>query len=584
MPQKLSSNRTIALCYVRQSYTRNESDMSSPEHQRANIDAFCKSKGWIPEWYEDAEGHKSGRYVSNRPGWQALEQRLKDPDVVALVANDLARLHRKTWRVGQLMDRLDELGVALVLAAPSRQIDTSTDLGRMMITILAMQDEAYANDISQRTKDSIEFRKSQGKTVGLPPFGTARVDGYLVPSEDGAWYMPDGTFQAGVASAAPHPDAIWRSYYECAKYVLEIFAEGNIGADKIAYRMNAEGWPFCNRQKQPRSFMRGDVRRIIANWPEYGGFVSDNRAKDRPGYEDYVSDEIPFNEDRAVFPIQLLRDVAQLRKERSIRPADDGMTKKAYPYPLSAITYCAHCEALAKAQNNPSLRTPLTGKQASSGNRRYRHRAGASCGCSNRSVSSDDLENEFYRLVTLLTISDSAIDLLTELAIQASQQNPVDAAAVEQEKRAAIALCRKRIDAAVTLFADGMIDKAEYRKRVEQNQREIAHWENRTTEIERKGIELRMCMEVLGQLAELWNESSDEDKQGLARMLFEYVVFDLDTRRITDFRLKSWADEFVVLRSILDDDDPSNSNGNTDSIEGNAASSSLLGGMKWCYP
>ena len=91
---QLSVPRVVALCYIRQSYTRDASDTNSPERQRANIQTVCDRNGWLPEWYEDAEGHKSGREVKNRPGWLALRQRLGDPDVVALVANDLSRLHR----------------------------------------------------------------------------------------------------------------------------------------------------------------------------------------------------------------------------------------------------------------------------------------------------------------------------------------------------------------------------------------------------------------------------------------------------------------------------------------------------------
>ena len=130
---RLSAPRVIALCYIRQSYTRDESDTNSPERQRANIRAVCERNGWVPEWFEDAEGHKSGREVKNRPGWLALKARLGDPTVVALVANDLARLHRKTWRIGHLLDLLDEHDVRLVLAAPGREIDTSTPMGRMMV-------------------------------------------------------------------------------------------------------------------------------------------------------------------------------------------------------------------------------------------------------------------------------------------------------------------------------------------------------------------------------------------------------------------------------------------------------------------
>jgi hypothetical protein len=38
---------------------------------------------------------------------------------------------------------------------------------------------------------------------------------------------------------------------------------------------------------------------------------------------------------------------------------------------------------------------------------------------------------------------------------------------------------------------------------------------------------------------------------GLAQNLFEYIVYDLDLQRITDFRLKPWADRFLTLRARL---------------------------------
>lgn len=61
-------------------------------------------------------------------------------------------------------------------------------------------------------------------------------------------------------------------------------------------------------------------------------------------------------------------------------------------------------------------------------------------------------------------------------------------------------------------------------------------------------MELAMCIEAVDKLAYLWEHSSDEDRQGIVRNLFDYVEYDLDARRITSFRLKPWADRFVVLQ------------------------------------
>ncbi len=65
-----------------------------------------------------------------------------------------------------------------------------------------------------------------------------------------------------------------------------------------------------------------------------------------------------------------------------------------------------------------------------------------------------------------------------------------------------------------------------------------------------------MCMDVIGKIAQMWDTASPEYKQDMARNLFEYLVYDLDTRRIVDFRLKPWADRFLILRAKLYDDDP----------------------------
>jgi len=101
------SARKIALCYIRQSYTRDADDLNSPDRQRANIEKVCKANSWTAEWYTDAEGHKSGRYESNRPGWLALKERIGNPDVVAVIANDFSRLHRKMARMSDLLDNCE---------------------------------------------------------------------------------------------------------------------------------------------------------------------------------------------------------------------------------------------------------------------------------------------------------------------------------------------------------------------------------------------------------------------------------------------------------------------------------------------
>ena len=60
-----------------------------------------------------------------------------------------------------------------------------------------------------------------------------------------------------------------------------------------------------------------------------------------------------------------------------------------------------------------------------------------------------------------------------------------------------------------------------------------------------------MCVDAITRISTIWGSGKPEDKQGMAKTLFSYIAFDLDTHRITDFRMKSWADQFIVLRSAL---------------------------------
>lgn len=486
----------VALCYIRQSVTRDENDTGSPERQRANITAVCEKNGWLPEWYEDAEGHRSGRDIKNRPGWLALSSRIEDPDVVALVANDLARLHRKGWRVGDMIEHLEHNGVALVLAAPGREVDTSTPQGKMFIQFTAMLDEYYAEDISQRAKDSVAYRKSLGMHVGQALYGTIKNKGYLVPSPEGAWLMPDGQYQAGNQDECPHPQAVWKSYYEGARLILEYYAQGNIGLEHISYRMNDEGFPFRGRRNTPRSMTENDIRCVVSGWPKYGGIVTFERSRDRRAYEEGDIEGIVFDEERAVFPIELLRRVAEVRNQRSVKPLDGGKPSKAKFYPLSQIMYCAHCEALVNRYGDNGYRTTLTGTHLN-GNPKYRHKPGVKCGCRSRSVPTEVVEEDFSRLMDLLFVNPDMLEVMSVLSLKFNQAFHKDNVDPDQEKQENIALCKRRIAAAVTLYGDGMIDRDEYVRRKEKNEREIAHWQAKTTETEKVALELSMSLEAI---------------------------------------------------------------------------------------
>ncbi|MEP7289350.1 MAG: hypothetical protein ABI947_26660 [Chloroflexota bacterium] len=305
------------------------------------------------------------------------------------------------------------------------------------------------------------------------------------------------------------------------------------------------------RLDRPHSTSSLHVKHGRMNFSARTGLVLDKASKMRHVRE-FNLDELRFSEEHAVMPLDLLYEVAKVQYERSGQPKDHGVNRAVRIYALNGMTYCAHCEQLAAQHNNPKLRSRLSGDKM-----RYRHKNGVLCGCTNKSVPGVQYEADFGRLIKLLTIKPEALDLMTELAIQADKLRTPSGEDTdpEAEKREAIALCKRRIEAAVNLYGDGRISREEYLRRVEQNEREIAYWETRTSDSEKAALELTMCMDALDKLSRLWDVGEPEDRQGMARSLLSYIVYDLDKRRIVDFRLKPWADRFLVLRAALYEDE-----------------------------
>jgi DNA invertase Pin-like site-specific DNA recombinase len=529
-------HRITALCYVRLSLTRDESDLDSPERQRANILTACQKHGWTPEWYEDTEGHRSGTKEKNRPGWLALKARLGDPDVAAVVANDLARLHRKGWRVGSLLDFLDEHRVGLVLAAPGRDFDFTGPQGRMMIMLIAMMDEWYAMDTSQRQKDSVRYRRAKGIAVGRLPFGTVQPKtGFLKPSPLGVWFLPDGSIVEGRFDQCPVEGAAFKGYFDAAERVMRLFGENRYGRRKIAKIVNSEGYRFRDVKGKPKLFDDEAVRAITANWHTYGGVILPGKATGRSA-KTMQPENIALVPERAVMDIELCYRVGKVRAER-YREHHFAAPIGSYIYPLAGIAFCAHC-------NNVGERTRLQGYEAYRTLPRYRHGDRAPhCTAQNRSVKADILEGEFARLVKTLSIKPEAVSEMAEEFIQANQQRH---SGIERaEVLAEIALCKQRIKNAETLFLKARIDQQELDRHVEDNENEIARLQVILSEESQIKEMIEMSIKMFVEMASDWDEATNEDKRDFALTIFSEVIFDLDTHRITGFKLKPRVEPFL---------------------------------------
>ena len=99
----------------------------------------------------------------NRPGFQAaFEAAIKYE--AAFVVYSLSRFCRTTKDTIRYSDQLRKAGANLV--SISEQIDTTTAAGKMVFRLMAVLNEFEVDQISERTKAALNYRKSQGKKLG----------------------------------------------------------------------------------------------------------------------------------------------------------------------------------------------------------------------------------------------------------------------------------------------------------------------------------------------------------------------------------------------------------------------------------
>ena len=153
------------LGYVRVSTDEQSDSGAGLEAQRRAIKAECKRRGWqLVDVIEDA-GFSAKDL--KRPGIQAALQALEAGDEKALVAAKLDRLSRSMIDFTGLMAKAQKQGWALV--ALDCAVDTTTPAGEAMANVLATFAQFERRLISQRTREALAVKRSQGVRLGRPP-------------------------------------------------------------------------------------------------------------------------------------------------------------------------------------------------------------------------------------------------------------------------------------------------------------------------------------------------------------------------------------------------------------------------------
>ena len=135
------------------------------EAQRRALAAACRRRGWrLLELVEQA-GFSSEQL--QRPGSQEALRLLEAGDAKALVAAKRGRLSRLVLDLGALIASAQKQGWALVALDCAHE--TTTPTGEPLATVLAGFAPFERRLISQRTRQALALKRSQGVRLGRPP-------------------------------------------------------------------------------------------------------------------------------------------------------------------------------------------------------------------------------------------------------------------------------------------------------------------------------------------------------------------------------------------------------------------------------
>jgi DNA invertase Pin-like site-specific DNA recombinase len=138
----------------------------SLEAQEAKIRAWADLNG-----YDDVEvfvdAGISGSRADNREGLQDALSAIRKGD--ALIVYSLSRLARSTKDTLEISELLMNKGTDLV--SLSEKIDTTTAAGRMVFRMLAVLGEFERDQLAERTRGAMAYKKSKGELIGAIPYG-----------------------------------------------------------------------------------------------------------------------------------------------------------------------------------------------------------------------------------------------------------------------------------------------------------------------------------------------------------------------------------------------------------------------------
>ena len=151
--------------------------VSTQEQNTIRQEVLMKSLG-VDEVYIDRISGKN----TNRPELQKMMEYVRKGDTV--IAESISRFARNTRDLLELVEQLSAKGVEFI--SKKEAIDTTTPIGKFMLTVFGAVAELEREYILQRQREGITIAKELGKYKGRKPIQVPEFEQVIVKWKSGA--------------------------------------------------------------------------------------------------------------------------------------------------------------------------------------------------------------------------------------------------------------------------------------------------------------------------------------------------------------------------------------------------------------
>jgi len=480
--------------YTRKSVTEGlEQEFNSLDAQREAVENYVKSQrgsGWValPEPYDD--GGFTGANTA-RPAFQRLLADVEAGKVDVVAVYKIDRLSRSLVDFTQLLETFRRRGVAFVSVTQS--FDTSTSMGRMVVSLLATFAQFERETIAERVRDKVHATRRRGMwTGGKLPLGYDLAAKRLVVNKE----------------EAERVRAIFTLYLEIGSLLA------------TAHELNARGWTSKTwttkegRVVPARAWSNTSLHAFLTN-PLLVGKI---RAGDElvVGQHQAVVDQGTFDAVQA----QLARRASVPRGWRPVK-RDGAM--------LSGLLKCACGASMIRSS------TKSHGRKYSSYvcARVLKHGAAA---CPGSRAPAGELEAFVVERVRAVGRDPSVLRATLNADRKAGEvrraQLDTDLGRLRQEK-GRLAAERKNVETAIAEGATGMVERlrgveaqlAELDQRIADARRDLAA-------LDPGALDLGELERALADFEPLWAELATPEKARVLALLLDRVVFDAESGEV----------------------------------------------------